>query len=146
MCRNTNGLPEEVDDCMRADCKTSLAHGSQATSGTGGPPSPSGEKVLLTLDSNPSGGGSGATALISSGHNTYASVNMGPWGEGFTFTLSWAGLTKDQLVLIATALGMTGAEFKNHMDLADWDGASLSRLAAPVVRLSTAPSTPPRDP
>lgn len=146
--------PQRTVDCMREDCKTSSAHGSVATNGTGGPPSPSPTRVHLTLDSRPSADGADATAWVANGHSTYALVSEDPWGDGFIFTLSLAGLTRDQLVLIAGALGMTGHEVESHFECAEieagHEAASVvrlsSHLSARVVRLSIAPSMPAKAP
>jgi len=140
----------KMADSKREESKMSSAPGSADTNGIGGRRSLLRERVALQEDSKPSADGVVVTASIANAHSTYVLVSEGPEEGDFTFTLSWDGLTRDQAALIGIALGMTGPEVGNHLENAlttgrpGWVVLYSSRLSAPVVRLSTAPSMPRR--
>jgi len=124
--------------------KTTSASGPTDSPGTGGAPSPSPERVVLSLESEHSDAG---PVVIESTANVLGfllSVRKDLVGDGFTFTLSWDGLTHDQALLIATALGLTGREWE-RVQRRMRSGEPISFLSTGgVVRVSTVPNMPPR--
>ena len=128
-------------DSKKETSRTTSDPGSMATNGTGGAPSPSRSRVIHSVDSKPVKGGLHVEKSVAIGPPFFSSVSVDRREEGFTFMVSWDGLTQDQLLLIAWTLGWPGQDLLLAARDAQSGGAISSRSIGSEVRLSTVVST-----